>query len=112
MLIKEKKANGVPVLALTGKLDIFAKNAFREALEKHQTQGSKILLDFKGISFIDSVGIGTLVVAAQAFKKLKGSLILVNPTELVQEILTKMDLPNILTILTANEDYSSFSKIS
>ena len=112
MLIKEKKANGVPVLALTGKLDIFAKNAFREALEKHQKQGSKILVDFKGISFIDSVGIGTLVVAAQAFQKLKGSLILVNPTELVQEILTKMDLHHILTILAANEDYSSFSKIS
>ena len=112
MLIKEKKANGVPVLALTGKLDIFAKNAFREALEKHQKQGGKLLLDIKGISFIDSIGIGTLVVAAQAFEKLKGSLILVNPTEAVQSILTKMNLPDIMTILTANEDYSSFSKIS
>jgi len=112
MLIKEKDANGVPVLALTGKLDIFAKNAFREALEKHQKQGGKLLLDFKGISFIDSIGIGTLVVAAKAFEKLKGALILVNPTEPVHAILTQMKLPDILTILAASENYSSFSKIS
>ena len=112
MLIKEKNANGVPVLALTGKLDIFAKNAFGEALEKHQKQGGKLLLDFKGISFIDSIGIGTLVVAAKAFEKLKGALILVNPTEPVHAILTQMKLHDILTILAASENYSSFSKIS
>ena len=73
MIIKEKTVNGLPILCLNGKLDIFSKNNFRETAEKYRETGGKgLILDFEGITFVDSVGLGTLTLVVKTFQKLKG----------------------------------------
>jgi anti-anti-sigma factor len=112
MIIKEKTVNGLPILCLNGKLDIFSKNNFRETAEKYQETGGKgLILDFEGITFIDSVGIGTLTIVAKTFQKLKGRVILVNPQEQVKSIFLEMNFGKIIPMYKTDESYSQFSKI-
>lgn len=59
MIIKERETQGVPILVLSGRLDMFAKNAFKEAIAKHrEAQAKRVIVDMKAVSFIDSAGLG------------------------------------------------------
>ncbi|GJL63611.1 MAG: anti-sigma factor antagonist [Nitrospirales bacterium] len=113
MVIKQKSINGMQVLSLIGKLDIFSKNSFNETIAYHREQGIKgLILDLRGVTFIDSVGIGALVSAAKTFKQMKGKVVLVNPQETVKQILEQMNIIQLIPIFTADETYSSFSTLS
>jgi len=112
MIIKEKTVNGLPILCLNGKLDIFSKNNFRETAEKYRETGGKgLILDFEGITVVDSVGLGTLTLVAKTFQKLKGRVILVNPQEQVKSMFVEMDFGKIIPMYKADESYSQFSAI-
>jgi len=112
MIIKEKTVNGLPILCLNGKLDIFSKNSFRETAEKYQEMGGKgLILDFEGITFVDSDGLGTLTLVAKTFQKMKGRVILVNPQEQVKSIFVEMNFGKIIPMYKTDESYSQFSEI-
>ncbi|MGB0910765.1 MAG: STAS domain-containing protein [Nitrospirales bacterium] len=111
MIIKEKLINGMHVLCLTGKLDIFSRNSFRDTVETHKKNGTKgLILDLQGVSFIDSVGIGALVLAAKTFQGVKGKVILVNPQDIVKTALHTMNLSAILPIFETDTEYSTFTQ--
>jgi len=113
MVIKQKSVNGMQVLSLIGKLDIFSKNNFNETIDYHREQGTKgIILNIRGVTFIDSVGIGALVSAAKIFKQMKGKVLLVNPQETVQHILEQTNIVQLIPIFSADEAYSTFSTLS
>ena len=112
MIIKEKTVNGLPILCLNGKLDIFSKNNLRETAEKYQETGGKgLILDFEGITSVDSDGLGILTLVAKTFQKLKGRVILVNPQEQVKSIFVEMNLGKIIPMYKTDESYSQFSEI-
>ncbi len=111
MVIKEKSVNGMHVLSLTGKLDTFSRNSFRDRIESHKKNGTKgLILDLQGVTFIDSVGIGTLVLAAKMFKGIKGKVILVNPQDIVKIALNAMNLSSILPIFDTDPEYATFTQ--
>ena len=113
MVIKEKTVNDLPVVSLMGRLDLFSKNAFQELLEKHRNLGTKgLIVDLKGVSFIDSVGLGMLTVAAKTFQGVKGKLILVNPQDTVKHILDQMNFSKVLPLFSADDEFSQFSQLS
>lgn len=112
MIIKEKTVNGLPILCLNGKLDIFSRNNFMETAEKYRETGGKgLILDFEGITFVDSDGLGILTIVARNFQKLKGRVILVNPQEQVKSIFVKMNFGKIIPMYKTDESYSQFSEI-
>ena len=112
MIIKEKTVNGLPILCLNAKLDIFSKNNFRETAEKYRETGGKgLILDFEGITFIDSVGLGTLTLVAKTFQKLKGRVILVTPPAHVKSIFLEMNFGKVIPMYKTDESYSQFSEI-
>ncbi len=111
MVIKEKMVNGMHVLSLTGKLDIFSRNSFRDTIENHKNNGAKgLIVDLQGVSFIDSVGIGALVLAAKTFRTIKGKVILVNPQDIVKTALSAMNLSATLPIFEADSEYTTFTQ--
>lgn len=104
--------NGLPVLSLSGKLDIFSRNAFQETAEKYTETGTKgLILDFQGITFVDSVGLGVLAVVARTFQKLKGRIILVNPQGQVKSLFVEMNLGKIIPMYQTDEEFSQFSEL-
>ncbi|MCA9499297.1 MAG: STAS domain-containing protein [Nitrospirales bacterium] len=112
MIIKERTMNGLPVVSLSGKLDIFSKNAFKETAEKYTDANSKgLILDFQGVTFLDSVGLGALVLLAKTFLKLKGRMIIVNPQEQVKRLLGEMHMEKIIPMFTTDAQFSTFSEL-
>ena len=111
MVIKEKSVNGMHVLTLIGRLDIFSRNNFREVIENHKKAGTKgLIIDLQGVTFIDSVGIGALVVAGKTFQSVKGKIILANPQDSVKSALDAMNLSALLPVFTTDNEYSQFSQ--
>ncbi len=112
MIIKEKKVNGLSVLCLNGKLDIFSKNTLKETAEHCQENGAKgLILDMQGITFVDSIGLGVLVLVAKSFQKLKGRVILVNPQEQIQSLFLEMNLERMIPIYKTDDSYSQFAEL-
>lgn len=112
MIIKERETQGVPILVLSGKLDMFAKNAFKEAIDKHrEAQAKRVIVDMRSVSFIDSAGLGGLALAVKAFQALKGSVIIVNPQDTVKNILQNVNFSKLLPMFETNDDYTTFSEI-
>ena len=113
MIIKEREMQGVPVLILSGKLDLFAKNAFKEVIQKQKEKKVKrVLIDMKSVSFIDSAGLGVLAVAVKMFKEIKGNLILVNPQDMVKGVLQNANFSTLVQMFNTNDDYTEFSTIT
>jgi anti-anti-sigma factor len=113
MVIKERETQGVPVLVLLGKLDMFAKNTLKDAIEKYKTtRTERIIIDMKGVSFIDSAGLGALALTVKVFQTMKGSVIVVNPQDAVKTALENVNFAQFLSMFETNEDYTTFSKLA
>jgi anti-sigma B factor antagonist len=91
-------------VALTGRLDIVG--AEKIALPLATLAGAKqgLIVDMSGVSFIASIGIRHLVSAAKALSRRKGLLVLLNPTEMVAEVLTSSGLTNLLPIMRSDAE--------
>ena len=70
---------GIHMVALHGELDIASVNGLADALVK--VAGSTVVVDLSGLTFMDSTGIGTLVVARnRILAKGLGQLVVTRPT--------------------------------
>jgi anti-anti-sigma factor len=63
-----------------------------------------LIVDMSGVSFITSIGIRHLVSAAKALSRRKGLLVLLNPTDMVAEVLTTSGLTNLLPIVRSDSE--------
>ncbi|MDT7041508.1 STAS domain-containing protein [Candidatus Nitronereus thalassa] len=113
MVIKERETQGVPVLVLSGRLDMFARNGLKDVMEKYQeAQTRRVIVDMRGVSFIDSAGLGVLALMVKAFQDFKGNVIVVNPQDTVRNILENVNFSKLIPMFQTNEDYSTFSALS
>ena len=78
--MQQKQVEGIIVLALHGRLVVGSESAeFRRKItELISTEHKSIILDMKHVDFIDSTGLGTLVVAHTQLQKAGGSVKLLN----------------------------------
>ena len=101
--IAQKEREGITVLILTGRItagDDVSK--FREEAEKVlQTPEPKLILNLKGVDYIDSTGLGALVMCSTGVRKAGGAVRLVHLNRRNMELLvmTKID-----TIFEAFDD--------
>ena len=89
MDIKFRNDGGGICAELSGELDEYSAEYVRisldSLLEKH-LNGNKLVLDFSGVSFMDSTGIGMLLGRYNKFAKNDISLYIKNPTSYVNRI--------------------------
>lgn len=87
------------VLAVSGELDLAAASSLEEELERALSSGSQlIVLDLKGLEFIDSTGLSVLVRAHQRAQEAGLTLGLVNPGAQVDRLLSLTGLAQRLTL--------------
>jgi anti-sigma B factor antagonist len=91
-------------VALTGRLDIVGAEAI--ALPLATLAGAKqgMIVDMSGVSFIASIAISHLVSAAKALSRRNGRLVLLNPSEMVAEVLTTSGLTYLLPIVRSDSE--------
>ena len=92
-------AGDIAILDLAGRIVLNDGSAtMREAIAKLREAGStKILLNFAGVSFMDSSGLGELASAFSATNKAGGQLKLVNIPARIMDLLRVTKLDSVLT---------------
>jgi anti-sigma B factor antagonist len=58
-----REGTGPPVVALSGDLDIATAPSLRAELSEVNARGGDVVVDLRGLRFIDSTGLGVLVAA-------------------------------------------------
>lgn len=73
--IATRRVAGAPVVTLSGEIDVLTAAGLRVALARAvSVDGAGVLLDMRGVTFIDSTGIRTLLEAARDAESRAGGL--------------------------------------
>ena len=68
------------VVEVKGELDLYTAPSFRESvLEAGDAEDPKVIVDFRGLGFIDSSGLGAIVACLKHIRERGGDLVLVAP---------------------------------
>lgn len=87
--ITTRQEQDVTVLELKGRILVGESGKqFHESVRQQMDKGAKkLLLNLKGVTYIDSVGVGELVGALVAMRKISGELKLAGLTPRVRDLL-------------------------
>lgn len=72
-----RKEQDIPILDVTGEIDIYTTPQFKEAVAAAiDSGGSNVLINMSNVSYMDSSGFGTLLSATKRLRPLQGGLYL------------------------------------
>jgi anti-sigma B factor antagonist len=93
----------VTVLTVTGELDLATSPALEAELERASTGPELVILDLRGVSFMDSTGLSLLVKAQRRAHEARRRLAVVKGGAQVQRLLTLTGVAERLTLIDAPE---------
>ena len=97
MEITRESIDGVEMIRISGRLDGYWSTRLGQSLAGIIREGGRHLrLDFAEVAYLSSAGIGELVKAYQNLQAVEGSLVLLNPTKFVLQILDISKLTGML----------------
>ena len=103
--IRESLREGVVILALKGRLTVGEASAVREQCTAVVNGGNvNVLLNLENVEYIDSTGLGALVICFTSLKKAGGALKLVNPNKRNVELLLLTKLHTIFEVFADEQD--------
>jgi anti-sigma B factor antagonist len=91
-------------VVLVGKLDIAGAEKIDTPLAAVAGSRGNIVVDMAGVSFIASIGIRHLVMAAKAVARRSGKLVLLAPNPLVTDVLVNAGLEELLPIVRSEDE--------
>jgi anti-anti-sigma factor len=92
-IIGQENVAGVPVLRLVGEIDINAVPTLREAMDRAYGGGaSSLALDFNGVTFVDSSGLGALLSAKRRAVESGGQVYLLGTSPPLERLLEMLSL--------------------
>ncbi len=99
------------VCYMEGEIDINTAPSIKKSFEKVlQKQAKKVIINFKGVTYIDSSGLATLVEILKNMKQYGGRLRLTNLTSKIKSLFEITKLDRLFEILPEEEEaLSSFS---
>lgn len=106
MEITQENKDGVEIFYLEGSLALVGVKAAKEVIKPVVDDASitRILLNMKGVSMLDSSGIGFLVATFKATQKRKGKFALCNCNDVLMGIFKSTHLDNVLSIFPTEEE--------
>jgi anti-sigma B factor antagonist len=112
MITSVRIENEVAIITLVGSLDVSLQKTFKQELQEHiDKSGSDIVLDFTGVTFIDSSCLGALVALSKSVRDKKGDIKIACALDEVRAIfqITRLDRMFRLfdTVREAIDDYFS-----
>ena len=97
--VARSTAREIPVVAVTGEVDVYSAPALKDKITELLESGEHTLIvDLSGVGFLDSTGLGALVEARTAATEAGGSLPLVCSQERILKLFTITGLDGVFTI--------------
>ena len=97
--IEERHDGALPVVAVSGEIDVATAPQLRESLHHVIAEGdSTVALDLLSVTFLDSTALGVLVGALKRCRELGGDLQLVVADPRILKIFEITGLTNVFTI--------------
>ncbi len=99
MQARESEEDGLHIIALEGEIDLACSPELREILAVHaKAKRTALVLDFVGVSYVDSSGLATLVEYVRKVQDFGGKLALATVNTRVRTILDLVRLSEIFPI--------------
>src|ERR1700683_2773170 len=103
--IRESLRAGVVILSLKGRLTVGEASSVREQCSAVAANGNvNVLLNLEHVEYIDSTGLGAMVICFTSLKKAGGALKLVNPNKRNIELLLLTKLHTIFEVFSDEQD--------
>ncbi len=101
----ERRADGLAILHLTGRLDLASASIFRNQVTELLGDGvSIVILDLGEVPFVDSSGLGAIVAGLKAARQGGGDLRLAGAQEQMRSLLELTTLNSVLQPYATIED--------
>lgn len=104
--IQQREREGIVVLDLKGRITAGPEaGALRERCTSLSAAGTRnVVLDLEGVDYIDSTGLGTLVICATSLRKSGGNIKLLHLNRRNIELLVMTKLATVFEIFTDEQD--------
>lgn len=103
--ISEKEIGNTTVISLKNRLDVTNVVQFKNIWQDHLSKGhEKIILDFRELSFIDSSGVGSIIVLYKQLQKNQGSICVINSPDNVCRVFELAGLQGMIKIVDNIDD--------
>ena len=103
--IRVTEREGVTILALKGRLTVGEASSVREKVNEELAQGKKnLILDLEHVDYIDSTGLGSMVICYTTIKKAGGMLKLLHLNKRNIELLLLTKLHTIFEVFSDEQD--------
>jgi len=103
--IAESVREDVVILTLKGRLTLGESNQIREKIAALVAAGKhNVVVDLGAVEYIDSTGLGILVICFTSLKKQGGALKLVNPNKRNVELLLLTKLHTVFEVFNEDQD--------
>ncbi len=103
--IHESSREGIDILSLKGRLTVGEASQVREKVSAVAATGNvNVLLNLEHVEYIDSTGLGAMVICFTSLKKAGGALKLVNPNKRNVELLLLTKLHTIFEVFADEQD--------
>jgi anti-sigma B factor antagonist len=104
--IQQREREGITVLELNGRITVGPEaSALRDKCAQLAAEGKKnLVLELSKVDFIDSTGLGALVMCATGLRKAGGNVKLVNLNRRNVELLVMTKLATVFEIFTDEQD--------
>ena len=97
--------NNISVISVVGNIDIYSSPKLRDIISVEiKKKSPTIMVDLRGVNYMDSSGIATFVESFKNIKKYQGKFILFNLQCLVMDILKMTKLNNVFEIYKNEEE--------
>jgi anti-sigma B factor antagonist len=103
---QQREREGITVLDLNGRITVGPEaSLLRETVARLSAEGKKnLVLELSKVDFIDSTGLGALVICATSLRKSGGNVKLVNLNRRNIELLVMTKLATVFEIFTDEQD--------
>jgi anti-sigma B factor antagonist len=98
LAISSEQHRDVAVLAVSGEIDLWTAEEFRQALRRLQATNERVVVDLSGVPFVDSSGLGVLVGGLKRARDIDGSLHLVVTSSAVRRVFTLTNLDQVMPL--------------
>lgn len=103
--IQESAQEGVAIITLKGRLTVGESSGLREKVNELVAAGKfQVVMDLSALDYIDSTGLGNLVIYYTSLKKQGGALKLVNLNKRNVELLLLTKLHTVFEVFTDLQD--------